>query len=186
MARLRRQIFRFVHGLACILQREDSKAQPVPGVTAGWGHAGKGGVTMPANGKTSVPAVANGRTAVPAVMQGGARPTGETPVLPSDQTGETPVLRLSGGTPDLLDIYLNDVAGWRHVPRPVWEYAIGGYQVIKKWLSYREKELLGRGLTPDEVRYVTELEQRKVQSVGLTPGPRKTGQCARAVARHPS
>jgi len=102
-------------------------------------------------------------------MQGGAGPTGETPVFLSDQTGETPVLHLSGGTPDLLDIYLNDRACWRHVPRPVWEYTIGGYQVIKKWLSHRGKELLGRGLTPDEVRYVTEMARRLAALVALQP-----------------
>jgi hypothetical protein len=86
-------------------------------ITAGWGHAGKGGVTMPGAGRTA-------------------------------EHGEA------------LDVYLNDVACWRNVPKVVWEYTIGGYQVIKKWLSYREKELLGRGLTPDEVRYVTEMARR--------------------------
>jgi hypothetical protein len=30
----------------------------------------------------------------------------------------------------------------------------GGYQVIKKWLSYREHKLLGRPLTTDEAREV--------------------------------
>ncbi len=34
---------------------------------------------------------------------------------------------------------------------------IGGYQVIKKWLSYREKPLLGRGRTSEEVRYVMKM-----------------------------
>ena len=57
-------------------------------------------------------------------------------------------------------IFLNDAACWRNVPETVWGYTIGGYQVIKKWLSYREKPLLGRGLTPDEVRYVTEMVRR--------------------------
>ena len=42
----------------------------------------------------------------------------------------------------------------------MWDYTIGGYQVIKKWLSYREKPLLGRGLTSEEVRYVTEMARR--------------------------
>ena len=46
---------------------------------------------------------------------------------------------------------------------------IGGYQVIKKWLSYREKTLLGRGLTPDEVRYVTEMARRIAALVALQP-----------------
>jgi hypothetical protein len=51
----------------------------------------------------------------------------------------------------------------------VWGYTIGGYQVIKKWLSYREKPLLGRGLTPDEVRYVTEMARRLAALIALQP-----------------
>jgi hypothetical protein len=69
---------------------------------------------------------------------------------------------LSGAAPDFrsCDIYLNDNACWRNIPEAAWKYTIGGYQVLKKWLSYREKPLLGRGLTPDEVRYVTEVARR--------------------------
>jgi hypothetical protein len=44
------------------------------------------------------------------------------------------------------DIYLNNTTCWRNVPEKVWDYTIGGYQVIKKWLSYREHDLLGRAL----------------------------------------
>ena len=47
-----------------------------------------------------------------------------------------------------VDVWLNDVAQWRTVPRAVWEFRIGGYQVLKKWLSYREADVLGRPLTP--------------------------------------
>lgn len=56
--------------------------------------------------------------------------------------------------PDTLDVYLNATTFWRNVPRAVWEYKLGGYQVLKKWLSYREKKLLGRGLSVEEVRHV--------------------------------
>ena len=31
---------------------------------------------------------------------------------------------------------------------------------MKKWLSYRERPLLGRDLKPDEARYVTEMTRR--------------------------
>jgi len=61
---------------------------------------------------------------------------------------------------ETLDVYLNDVAYWANVPRRVWEYYIGGYQVVKKWLSYREKKMLGRGLTIEEAEYVTEMVRR--------------------------
>ena len=53
------------------------------------------------------------------------------------------------------DVYLNESACWRDIPAPVWDFTIGGYQVIKKWLSYREFALLGRALTPDEAREVS-------------------------------
>jgi len=68
-----------------------------------------------------------------------------------------------------LDIYLNDVAYWSNVLEKVWEYAIAGCQVIKKWLSYREERLLGRPLTKDEVRYVREMTRRIAAILLLTP-----------------
>lgn len=39
-------------------------------------------------------------------------------------------------------------------------YTIGSYRVTKNRLSYRGLELLGRALTEDEVRYVTEMARR--------------------------
>jgi len=113
-----------------VFERVDGKQANLDGgdlsVIAGWGHAGKGGITMPGKGKIS-------------------------------NHGNT------------LDIFLNDAACWRNIPKDVWEYTIGGYQVIKKWLSYREKPLLGRGLTPDEVRYVTEMARRITVLIALQP-----------------
>lgn len=41
-----------------------------------------------------------------------------------------------------------------------WEYRIGAYQVMKKWLSYREQAVLGRPVSPDEVREVTNMARR--------------------------
>ena len=61
------------------------------------------------------------------------------------------------------------VANWRCVPSRVWGYTIGGYQVIKKWLSYRERPLLGRDLSPDEARYVTEMVRRIAAILLLEP-----------------
>lgn len=114
-------------GLAVFERVDGKQANPAAGdldVTAGWGHRGKSGVTMPGKGKII-------------------------------DSGET------------LDIYLNNTACWRNVPKAVWEYTIGGYQVIKKWLSYREKTLLGRGLTSEEVRYVTEIARRIAVIIAL-------------------
>jgi hypothetical protein len=58
------------------------------------------------------------------------------------------------------DVDLNDIAYWRNVPSRVWDYMIGGYQVLKKWLSYREYEVLGRTLTPEEAREFTTIARR--------------------------
>jgi hypothetical protein len=58
------------------------------------------------------------------------------------------------------DIYLNDIAYWKNIPDRVWDYMIGGYQVIKKWLSYREQKLLGRSLKLEEVIEVTQIARR--------------------------
>ena len=67
-------------------------------------------------------------------------------------------LNLLGGR--TCDVYLNNIAYWRNVPSRVWAYTIGGYQVIKKWLSYRERDIFGRGLTMEEARTVTDIARR--------------------------
>ena len=51
-----------------------------------------------------------------------------------------------------FDIYLNEDAFWCNVPAAVWNYRLGGYQVLKKWLSYRERDILDRTLKPEEVQ----------------------------------
>jgi hypothetical protein len=112
-------------------------------VIGGWGHAGNGGVTMPGKGK---------------MLTRGYRPEEEL---------EKPLLDLLGKTTH--DIYLNDTAYWRNVPEKVWDYTIGGYQVLKKWLSYREHGLLGRPLTTDEAREVTHIARRLAALILLQP-----------------
>jgi hypothetical protein len=113
-------------------------------IAAGWGHAGQGGVTMPGKGK----------------------------LIERDYTEEE---RASlGEAIDLLgehtcDVYLNEFAYWSNIPLRVWEYTIGGYQVMKKWLSYREERLLGRALRKEEVRYVQEMARRIAAIVLLEP-----------------
>ena len=59
-----------------------------------------------------------------------------------------------------FDIHLNDRAYWRNVPAAVWSYKLGGYQVLKKWLSYREQRVLGRTLLPEEVQNFTDTARR--------------------------
>ena len=40
---------------------------------------------------------------------------------------------------------------------------------MKKWLSYRERALLGRDLKPDEARYVQEMTRRIAAILLLEP-----------------
>lgn len=68
-----------------------------------------------------------------------------------------------------FDVYLNNVAYWRNVPKRVWEYTIGGYQVIKKWLSYREMGVLGRGLKVEEATEVRDMARRIAGIVLMEP-----------------
>lgn len=115
-------------------------------VTAGWGHGGKDGACMPGRGDARArPYTPDENKAIERGM--------------TAQLGET-----------CLDIHLNDHAFWRCVPAHVWDYTLGGYQVLKKWLSYREKPLLGRDLTLDEAREVTNIIRRIAAILLLTPG----------------
>ena len=61
---------------------------------------------------------------------------------------------------DVVDVYLNEVTYWADVPLAVWEYRLGGYQVLKKWLSYREHKVLGRALRVGEVSWFSEVARR--------------------------
>jgi hypothetical protein len=142
-------------------------------VTAGWGHAGKGGVTMPGKGKIIERDYSTderkaierseaivGAGLVPARVDSQQSPGGDEP------RPYSPFALLGEST---YDVYLNDVAYWKGIPARVWDYTIGGYQVIKKWLSYREFELLNRPLTPDEAREVMNMARRISTIVLLEP-----------------
>ena len=71
---------------------------------------------------------------------------------------------------------LNGNAFWRNVPAAVWRYKLGGYQVLKKWLSYRERGVLGRALLPEEVSYFAEVARRIGTTLMMTAldGPQDT------------
>ena len=65
-----------------------------------------------------------------------------------------------------VDVYLNDNARWSNIPATVWNYKLGGYQVLKKWLSYREHKVLGRPLLPEEVQHFTNTARRIAAILG--------------------
>ena len=68
---------------------------------------------------------------------------------------------------ELVDVWLNDRVYWADVPRAVWEYRLGGYQVLKKWLSYREHKVLGRALRLEEVQWFSEVARRVSAVLGV-------------------
>ena len=104
-------------------------------LTAGWGHFGQGEAVMPGQGRVvERPYTADERAAL-----------GDAAATLGDAT---------------LDVYLNDRAYWSNVPAAVWSYKLGGYQVLKKWLSYRERKVLGRPLSPEEVQHFTDTARR--------------------------
>ena len=104
-------------------------------LTAGWGHFGTGDAVMPGQGR----AVERDYTADEREAMGYA------------------IEVLGDAT---IDVCLNDYALWSNVPAAVWNYKLGGYQVLKKWLSYRESKVLGRPLLPEEVQHFTETSRR--------------------------
>ena len=104
-------------------------------LTAGWGHFGQGEAVMPGQGRV----IDRPQTADERAVLGGAVST----------FGET-----------TFDVYLNDRAYWSNVPASVWSYKLGGYQVLKKWLSYREHGVLERALLPEEVQHFTDTARR--------------------------
>ncbi|MGW3772828.1 type ISP restriction/modification enzyme [Actinomadura verrucosospora] len=87
--------------------------------------------------------------------------------LDSDSEGLTDEDREALGE-QVLDLYLNDHVRWRNVPGAVWDYKIGGFQVLRKWLSYRDKRVLQRDLTLSEVRSFTGMVRRLTSLVLLS------------------
>ena len=111
-------------------------------LTAGWGHFGSGQAIMPGHGRVvERPYTAHERAAL-----------GESAHTLGDTT---------------FDVHLNDRAYWCSVPAPVWSYKLGGYQVLKKWLSYREHKVLGRPLHPSEVQHFTDTARRIGAILGM-------------------
>ena len=104
-------------------------------VTAGWGHYGQGDAVMPGQGRVV-----------------------ERNYSPEERAALGEALPALGET--TFDIYLNGEAFWRNVPAAVWTYRLGGYQVLKKWLSYRERDILDRALKPEEVQYFSDTARR--------------------------
>ena len=114
-------------------------------VTAGWGHYGQGDTVMPGQGRAI-----------------------EREFSPEERAALRNALPALGER--TVDVYLNGEAFWRNIPAAVWAYRLGGYQVLKKWLSYRERAILGRQLRPDEVERFRDVA-RRIGSILLLTWP---------------
>jgi hypothetical protein len=68
------------------------------------------------------------------------------------------------------DLYISDEVCFKNVPVNVWNYALGGYPVIKKWLAYRDS---GRRpdtpLSLEEVDHVRSMVHRIAALLVLRP-----------------
>ncbi len=120
-------------------------------LSVNWGYRNPRGAIMPGSGR--------------AVRR--AYSEAELQSLGAAGLGLEQTLALLGET--TFDVFLNGRAYWRNVPERVWTYTLGGYQVVKKWLSYREEGVLGRALTADEAREVTNMTRRIAALLLLEP-----------------
>jgi len=50
-------------------------------------------------------------------------------------------------------VYINKKQYFEPIEKEAWEYMIGGYQVLDKWLKDRSIKKLNRGLNPDEIKH---------------------------------
>lgn len=130
-------------------------------LTAGWGHKGQGSTVMPGRG------LAPERPWTDAEREKLAALATTQSLTPAD------ALTLLGET--CVDVHLNGDACWAAVPIHVWNYTLGGYQVLKKWLSYREftaeptSPLLHRPLPPEEAAYFSQVVRRIAAILLLGP-----------------
>ena len=117
-------------------------------LTAGWGHFGQGDAVMPGQGRVA-----------------------ERAYAPDERAALDDASTILGKTP--FDIHLNRHVWWCNVPAAVRRYELDGYQVLKKWLSSWEHDILARPLRPEEVRHFTDTARRIaaiLMAVSSVPG----------------
>ena len=132
--------------------RPEIRAIAIPTTTQGatrdwrltaWGHRTDKGITMPGRGHVETRAYTQAEAATEAHAD-----------IIGAQTH---------------DIHLNASTFWKNIPEKIWNCRIGGYQVLKKWLSYRDNSIIARPLTADEVAHIQNTARRLAAILLLGP-----------------
>ena len=141
--------------MAALKLPKDSDLENALKLTAGWGYRGQGSTVMPGQGQSPErPWSATERQKIGALAATQSLTLEEALVL----LGES-----------CVDVHINNESLWSAVPINVWNYTLGGYQVLKKWLSYREFPLLGRPLHSEEAAYFAQVVRRITAILLLSP-----------------
>ena len=147
--------------LATLKLPPDANLDEALKLTAGWGHQGQGSTVMPGRGLAPErPWTEAEREKLVALAAPQSLTLDATLVLLGERC---------------VDVHLNGDAHWSAVPIQVWNYTLGGYQVLKKWLSYREftaepaSPLLHRALRPEEAAYFAQVVRRIAAVLLLGP-----------------
>jgi hypothetical protein len=112
-------------------------------LTAGWGSRSQRGITMPGRGRAD-----------------------ERPFTEAEHAAAVCSVLLGDTT---HDVWMNDASYWRNIPEKVWDLSIGGYRVLKKWLSYREESIIERPLSEPEVSHFQATARRLAVMLLMTP-----------------
>ena len=96
-------------------------------VAPSWGHFGSGQAVMPGQGRIF-----------------------DRPYMSEQRKAMGDAVSSLGDT--TFGMYLKNRVFWSNVPTTVWGYKLGGYQVLKKWLSYHGRTVMGGRRNPRRFR----------------------------------
>ena len=107
-------------------------------ITAGWGRLNENGAVMPGHGSTTRQDFSDAEEALLRSIASWA------------QCSEASLQAIIAQ--GAQHIHLNPGTFFASVPTAAWEYKIGGFLVLKKWLSYRDYSVSNRSLDTTEAR----------------------------------
>lgn len=126
-------------------EESSSLDDPAARQLRGWASVQRGHVVMPATGQVSVAPEASW-------------PPESLDALAARWSLKADDVASLLGSP--VRVHLNSRSWWDQVPRRAWELRIGGYSVLRKWLSYRDSAATGEPLSLAQVREFTDIVRR--------------------------